>query len=97
MLCTCCLNTVPVFYFQHLDHMGRRVDFYERPELSLGSYEFVATLDYCKVRDDSSSLHFSVDCYLIHIMQSALRQSIETGTQIHALFATADDLRLQGS
>lgn len=41
---------MPAFYFQHLDHMGRRVDFYERPELSLGSYEFVATLDYCKVR-----------------------------------------------
>lgn len=43
-----CVNEVPVFYFQHLDHMGRRVDFYERPELSLGSYECVATLDYCK-------------------------------------------------
>ncbi|KAF7656452.1 hypothetical protein LDENG_00040960 [Lucifuga dentata] len=43
-----CVNEVPVFYFQHLDHMGQRVDFYERPELSLGSYEFVATLDYCK-------------------------------------------------
>ncbi|KAK9524686.1 hypothetical protein VZT92_017057 [Zoarces viviparus] len=43
-----CVNEVPVFYFQHLDHMGRRADFYERPELSLGSYEFVATLDYCK-------------------------------------------------
>ncbi|XP_053198960.1 protein transport protein Sec24D [Scomber japonicus] len=43
-----CVNEVPVFYFQHLDHMGRRVDFYERPELSLGSYEFAATLDYCK-------------------------------------------------
>lgn len=43
-----CVNEVPIFYFQHLDHMGRRVDFYERPELSLGSYEFVATLDYCK-------------------------------------------------
>ncbi|XP_028284623.1 protein transport protein Sec24D isoform X1 [Parambassis ranga] len=43
-----CVNEVPAFYFQHLDHMGRRVDFYERPELSLGSYEFVATLDYCK-------------------------------------------------
>ncbi|KAM7366196.1 hypothetical protein PAMP_015659 [Pampus punctatissimus] len=41
-----CVNEV--FYFQHLDHMGRRVDFYERPELSLGSYEFAATLDYCK-------------------------------------------------
>ncbi|KAG7243338.1 hypothetical protein INR49_011794 [Caranx melampygus] len=43
-----CVNEVPVFYFQHLDHMGRRVDFYERPELSLGSYEFAATMDYCK-------------------------------------------------
>ncbi|KAM6949613.1 protein transport protein Sec24D [Aplochiton taeniatus] len=43
-----CVNEVPVFYFQHLDHVGRRVDFYERPELSLGSYEFTATLDYCK-------------------------------------------------
>ncbi|XP_044039552.1 protein transport protein Sec24D [Siniperca chuatsi] len=43
-----CVNEVPVFYFQHLDHVGRRVDFYERPELSLGSYEFVATLEYCK-------------------------------------------------
>jgi len=29
--------------------MGRRMDMYERPELSLGSYEFIATLDYCKV------------------------------------------------
>ncbi|XP_051561432.1 protein transport protein Sec24D-like isoform X3 [Myxocyprinus asiaticus] len=43
-----CVNEVPVQYFQHLDHMGRRMDLYERPELSLGSYEFVATLDYCK-------------------------------------------------
>ncbi|XP_076144579.1 protein transport protein Sec24D [Alosa pseudoharengus] len=43
-----CVNEVPAFYFQHLDHMGRRMDTYERPELSLGSYEFIATLDYCK-------------------------------------------------
>ncbi|KAL2079428.1 hypothetical protein ACEWY4_025172 [Coilia grayii] len=43
-----CINDVPVSYFQHLDHMGRRMDVYERPELSLGSYEFSATLDYCK-------------------------------------------------
>lgn len=39
--------------------MGRRVDFYERPELSLGSYEFVATLDYCKVRSFGGHLHVS--------------------------------------
>ncbi|XP_069486790.1 protein transport protein Sec24D [Ambystoma mexicanum] len=43
-----CVNEVPPFYFQHLDHIGRRVDYYERPELSLGSYEFSATLDYCR-------------------------------------------------
>lgn len=43
------LFLVPSFYFQHLDHIGRRIDHYERPELSLGSYEYVATLDYCKV------------------------------------------------
>ncbi|XP_075999892.1 protein transport protein Sec24D [Genypterus blacodes] len=43
-----CVSEVPAFYFQHLDHVGRRVDFYERPELSLGSYDFAATLDYCK-------------------------------------------------
>ncbi|XP_069834551.1 protein transport protein Sec24D [Dendropsophus ebraccatus] len=43
-----CVNEVPPFYFQHLDHIGRRVDHFERPELSLGSYEYVATLDYCR-------------------------------------------------
>lgn len=41
---------VPAHYFQHLDHTGKRVDFYDRPELSLGSYEFLATVDYCKVQ-----------------------------------------------
>ncbi|XP_063217274.1 protein transport protein Sec24C [Bacillus rossius redtenbacheri] len=39
---------VPSEYFQHLDHTGQRVDRYERPELVLGTYEFVATKDYCK-------------------------------------------------
>ncbi|XP_030635801.1 protein transport protein Sec24D [Chanos chanos] len=49
-----CVNEVPVQYFQHLDHMGRRMDLYERPELSLGSYEFAATLDYCKNNQPSN-------------------------------------------
>uniref|UniRef100_A0A3P9H3G1 SEC24 homolog C, COPII coat complex component n=1 Tax=Oryzias latipes TaxID=8090 RepID=A0A3P9H3G1_ORYLA len=43
-----CVTEVPPHYFQHLDHTGRRVDCYDRPELSLGSYEFLATVDYCK-------------------------------------------------
>uniref|UniRef100_A0A3Q3GPL1 SEC24 homolog C, COPII coat complex component n=1 Tax=Labrus bergylta TaxID=56723 RepID=A0A3Q3GPL1_9LABR len=35
-----CVTEVPPHYFQHLDHTGKRMDCYDRPELSLGSYEF---------------------------------------------------------
>ena len=42
------ITQVPQEYFNHLDHMGKRVDMYERPELCLGSYEFIATKDYCR-------------------------------------------------
>jgi protein transport protein SEC24 len=41
--------SVPAAYFQHLDHTGQRADKYERPELVLGTYEFLATKDYCRV------------------------------------------------
>ena len=44
------LSTVPTEYFNHLDHNGRRMDWYSRPELCLGSYEILATKQYCKVR-----------------------------------------------
>lgn len=40
---------VPTEYFNHLDHSGRRMDWYQRPELCLGSYEILATKQYCKV------------------------------------------------
>uniref|UniRef100_A0A8C4SGL1 SEC24 homolog C, COPII coat complex component n=1 Tax=Erpetoichthys calabaricus TaxID=27687 RepID=A0A8C4SGL1_ERPCA len=43
-----CVSEVPPHYFQHLDHTGKRVDYCERPELSMGTYEFLATVDYCK-------------------------------------------------
>lgn len=43
-------NVVPAEYFQHLDHTGQRMDRYERPELMLGTYEYIATKDYCRVR-----------------------------------------------
>ncbi|XP_058447296.1 protein transport protein Sec24C [Malaya genurostris] len=48
--CLMCKATtdVPAEYFQHLDHTGQRMDKYERPELVLGTYEFVATKDYCR-------------------------------------------------
>jgi len=43
------LFTVHPDYYQHLDHTGQRVDKHERPELLLGTYEFLATKDYCRV------------------------------------------------
>lgn len=48
--CLFCKATteVPPDYFQHLDHTGMRVDRFERPELMLGAYEFVATKEYCR-------------------------------------------------
>jgi len=55
---------VPPHYFQHLDHTGKRVDCYDRPELSMGSYEFVATVDYCKVQYKFQSCHFSLCWYV---------------------------------
>ncbi|CAF1314310.1 unnamed protein product [Adineta steineri] len=49
-LCCFCeaATDVPTEYFNHLDHSGRRMDWYQRPELCLGSYEIVATKQYCK-------------------------------------------------
>jgi len=49
--CTLCKATteVPPEYFQHLDHTGQRIDKWERPELWKGSYELVATVEYCRV------------------------------------------------
>lgn len=48
--CLLCKATteVPDAYFQHLDHTGQRMDRYERPEFVLGTYEFIATKDYCR-------------------------------------------------
>ena len=74
---------MPPHYLQHLDHMGRRVDLYERPELSLGSYEFTATMDYCKVKDVSAwfnNLSMEVNeytCfYYIHLALADTKQTL---------------------
>uniref|UniRef100_F6XHQ2 Protein transport protein Sec24C n=1 Tax=Ciona intestinalis TaxID=7719 RepID=F6XHQ2_CIOIN len=47
VLCNAITDT-PHSYFDHLDHMNHRVDKYRRPELCRGSYEFIATKDYCR-------------------------------------------------
>ncbi|XP_067937652.1 protein transport protein Sec24C-like [Watersipora subatra] len=82
--CTCATD-VPQEYFAHLDHTGRRVDTYERPELCLGSYEFVATKDYCKnsILPGPPAFIFMIDVSynsvksgLVHLLCQHLREDI---------------------
>lgn len=60
-------------YFQHLDHTGKRVDAYDRPELSLGSYEFLATVDYCKNNKFPSPPAF---IFMIDVSYNAIRSGL---------------------
>ncbi|OQV24771.1 Protein transport protein Sec24C [Hypsibius exemplaris] len=48
--CPFCLiaTEVPQEYFAYLDSEGRRVDIMQRAELCLGTYEFLATKEYCR-------------------------------------------------
>uniref|UniRef100_A0A8D2JJY2 SEC24 homolog D, COPII coat complex component n=1 Tax=Sciurus vulgaris TaxID=55149 RepID=A0A8D2JJY2_SCIVU len=68
-----CVNDVPAFYFQHLDHLGRRLDHYEKPELSLGSYEYVATLDYCRRSKPPSPPAF---IFMINVSYSNIKSGL---------------------
>ncbi|EDL01499.1 SEC24 related gene family, member C (S. cerevisiae), isoform CRA_b, partial [Mus musculus] len=68
-----CVNDVPPQYFQHLDHTGKRVDAYDRPELSLGSYEFLATVDYCKNNKFPSPPAF---IFMIDVSYNAIRTGL---------------------
>ncbi|XP_053442067.1 protein transport protein Sec24C isoform X1 [Nycticebus coucang] len=72
--CFCsCINDVPPQYFQHLDHTGKRVDAYDRPELSLGSYEFLATVDYCKNNKFPSPPAF---IFMVDVSYNAIRTGL---------------------
>ncbi|ETE66947.1 Protein transport protein Sec24C, partial [Ophiophagus hannah] len=72
--CFCsCVTEVPSHYFQHLDHTGRRVDYYDRPELSLGSYEYLATVDYCKNNKYPNTPAF---IFMIDVSYNAVRSGL---------------------
>ncbi|CAM6099065.1 unnamed protein product [Calypogeia fissa] len=68
--CNVCvlLNEVPVEYFCPLDANGKRRDAEERPELSKGSVEFVASTEYM-VRPPMPPVYF----FLIDVSLSAIR------------------------
>ncbi|KAL7055613.1 hypothetical protein AAHC03_023028 [Spirometra sp. Aus1] len=64
---------VPEGYFAHLDHTGRRVDAYQRAELCLGSYELVATKEYCKNDELPQPPAF---IFLLDVSQAAIRSGL---------------------
>jgi len=49
------------------------VDAYDRPELSLGSYEFLATVDYCKNNKFPSPPAF---IFMIDVSYNAIRSGL---------------------
>lgn len=86
--CPMCKATteVPAEYFQHLDHTGQRVDKYQRPELVLGTYEFVATKDYCRNNTPPKppAIVFVIDVSynnvksgLVHLLCAQMKQIIK--------------------
>lgn len=62
-MCNLCgmTNVTPAWYFSSLDGAGLRLDRKSRPELSLGSVDFVVNKDYC-VRDQQEPIFvFALD------------------------------------
>ena len=62
-------SSVPQEYFCHLDHKGMRTDIASRPELTFGSVEYKATVDYCKVHtcthvQCTSNAHLRIHVYM---------------------------------
>jgi len=74
-VCNICSHSseVPAEYFCHLDHQGRRVDMYERPELCFGSYEYIATADYCK---DSKLPQPPAFIFMIDVSYQSMQQGM---------------------
>ncbi|KAH9277726.1 Protein transport protein Sec24C [Echinococcus granulosus] len=66
-------TTVAQEYFAHLDHTGRRIDAFQRPELCLGSYEVVATAEYC--RDNTLPLP-PVYIFLLDVSAASVRSGL---------------------
>ncbi|KAA3672589.1 protein transport protein SEC24 [Paragonimus westermani] len=67
------LTEVPTTYFAHLDHTGRRTDTYHRPELCLGSYELMATAEYCKNNELPKPPVF---IFLLDVSQASIRSGL---------------------
>lgn len=78
MLIYCTLCTVPSEYYAQLDATGRRIDLNQRPELTKGTVEYVAPIDYM-VRPPMPPVYF----FLIDVSITAFRSGmIEVSTSL---------------
>lgn len=77
------MQTVPPEYFCHLDHQGQRTDAMQRPELCYGSVEYLATKDYCKVRNSYQSYDSHVTIKIDLPMMSLLGRENATPSRVH--------------
>lgn len=73
--CVFCKGTteVPPQYFAHLDHLGQRSDKFQRPELCLGSYEVLATKEYCK---NSTFPNVPAFLFLLDVSYNSIRDGL---------------------
>lgn len=81
-----CVNEVPETYFCHLDHTGRRRDIEQRPELTCGSVDYVATPQYSSREVHIPSILFAIDVSYAAVQSGALVSAV------HAIRASVDAL-----
>eukprot|EP01147_Barroeca_monosierra_P001941 gene1940-5030_t len=81
-----CTNDTPDYYFCNLDHLGRRHDLMERPELMHGSVEFPAPRAYCARPPQVPGF-----LYLIDVSYN----SVQTGVVATACEAIRKSIELQ--
>lgn len=97
--CAFCKGTteVPPDYFAHLDHTGQRVDKYEKPELCLGSYEFIATKDYCKNNNypKTPAFVFLIDVSYTSVKNGMVHLLCQNMKQILSLIQREGDSRMK--
>ncbi|KAI8522968.1 hypothetical protein RHMOL_Rhmol13G0038400 [Rhododendron molle] len=76
--CNICawLNDVSGDYFAHLDASGKRVDLNERPELTKGSVEFIAPVEYMHRRPMPPLYFFLIDVSISAVKSGMLESSL---------------------
>ncbi|KAF8817997.1 putative transport protein Sec24 [Cardiosporidium cionae] len=86
--CNLCgnMNDTPAYYAKPLDEQGKRVDRMERPELSCGSVEIIASADYMARPPQPPAFMFLIEvsadavyCGLVEAACSAIKRVLSSG------------------